>query len=105
MGSIADAIFSIGVLQAAVRVDENAFRFDPPLSTEKETAIMSPTVVYYAKVHLIFETNFWNETEEDQQYASTEQGYYPYYILDTDSPTIITVNVEMTWLSRWRVNQ
>ena len=95
-GSYAILTFSIGALQASVRGDSDAVRFDPPLPTDKQDAINSVTSVFYSKVFLTFDTPFWIETDEDQQilgYISNTRGYYPYFILDKNRPNIITADI------------
>lgn len=88
--------FSIGALQAAIRGDERAAQFEPPLPQWKQDAINSVIPVYYGKVHLVFNVSFWEETDKDQQilgYVSDQRGYYAYYIVDKHSPNTITVDV------------
>ena len=86
--------FSIGALHAAINEEENSVRFKPPLPDWKQG--MTATPVYYGKVHLLFNSSFWNVTTEDQQvlgYVSNERGYYAYYILDRLTPNVITVDM------------
>ena len=88
--------FSSGALQAAVRGDDNSVEFDPPLPQSKQDAINSATPIHYGKAFLIFNTTFWDETDEIQQtlgYVSDERGYYGYYVLDRNRPNTITVDV------------
>ena len=95
-GDYAITTFSIGVLQAAIREEEHAVHFEPPLPAAKQNAINSVTVVHYTKISLIFNTTFWNETDEDQQiihYASNERGEYPHFTLDKNSPNTILLGV------------
>jgi polyamine oxidase len=95
-GDYAITTFSSGVLQAAIREEEDAVHFEPPLPPAKQNAIDSVTLVHYTKISLIFNTTFWNETDEDQQiihYASNERGEYPYFTLDKNSPNTILVEV------------
>ena len=84
--------FSIGALHAAINEEENSVCFKPPLPDWKQGAIRNATPVYYGKVHLLFNSSFWNVTEEDQQvlgYVSKEA----YYILDKLTPNVITLDV------------
>ena len=88
--------FSSGVLQAAIRGDQNSVKFEPSLPQWKQDAINYISPVYYGKVFLVFPTRFWNETDEDQQilgYVADEKGYYGYYILDKNRPNTIIVDV------------
>ena len=88
--------FSIGALQAAINEEEDSVRFEPPLPEEKQQAINSITLVHYGRIHLIFNSTFWNETEDEQQilgYVDEKRGYYAYYILDKKNPNTITVDV------------
>ena len=89
--------FSIGVLQAAIDDKEDSvLRFEPPLPEEKQDAINSVTLVHYGKIHLIFNSTFWNVTEDEQQiigYVDEKRGYYAYYIFDKKNPNIITVDI------------
>ncbi|CAI8019318.1 Polyamine oxidase 1, partial [Geodia barretti] len=88
--------FSIGTLHAAVNKAENSVCFKPPLPTWKQDAIRNATPVFYGKVHLLFNSSFWNVTKEDQQvlgYVSNERGYYASYIIDKLTPNVITVDV------------
>ena len=88
--------FSIGALYATINEGENSLRFKPPLPDWKQDAIRNATPVYYGKVHLLFNSSFWNVTKEDQQvlgYISNERGYYAYFILDRLTPNATTVDV------------
>jgi polyamine oxidase len=88
--------FSTGALHAAVNKAENSVRFKPPLPDWKQDAIRNATPVFYGKVHLLFNSSFWNVTKEDQQvlgYVSNKRGYYAYYIIDKLTPNVITVDV------------
>ena len=87
--------FGIGALHAAVNEEENSVRFTPQLPHWKRDAIRNATPVFYGKVHLIFNTSFWNVTKNQQVlgYVSKDRGYYAYYILDRDTPNRITVDV------------
>ena len=95
-GLYAIVTFSTGVLQAAIREERNTVHFDPPLPQWKQDAINNATPVHYGKIHLIFDTTFWNVTEEDQQiwgHVSDQRGYYGYYVIDNNRPNQITVDV------------
>ena len=92
--------FSIGVLRASINDSQPSFfRFEPRLPQEKQDALNSIIPVHYGKIHLQFDTQFWNEIKDeyDQQilgYASNnERGYYPYFIFDKNRPYIITADV------------
>ena len=85
-GSHAIVTFSIGALQAALRGDENAVQFEPPLPQTKQDAINSMTPVHFGKIYLQFEESFWEESDVTRPatfgYVSDERGYYAYFILD-----------------------
>ena len=88
--------FSTGVLQAAIRGDQNSVEFEPPLPLWKQDAINSISPVYYGKIFLVFQTRFWNETNEDQQalgYVANQKGHYGYYLIHKNRPNTITVDV------------
>jgi polyamine oxidase len=89
--------FSAGVLQAAIRGDQDSVvEFDPPLPEWKQDAINKITPVYYGKVFLVFPETFWNETDEDQQvlgYVSDERGYFGFILLDKNRPNTVTVDI------------
>ena len=88
--------FSAGVLQEAIRGDQNSVKFEPSLPQWKQDAINYISPVFYGKIFLVFPTRFWNETDEDQQilgYVADERGYYGYYILDKNRPNTIIVDV------------
>ncbi|CAI8009421.1 Polyamine oxidase 1 [Geodia barretti] len=88
--------FSTGVLQAAIRGDQNSVKFEPPLPRWKQDAINHITPIVYGKIFLVFPTTFWNEIDGDQQllgYVADEKGYYGHYILDKNRPNTITVDV------------
>ena len=87
--------FSIGALHAAVNGENNSVRFEPPLPDWKQEAIRNTTPVQYGKVHLLFNTSFWNVTSHQQVlgYVAKERGYYAYYILDKNTPNVVTVDV------------
>ena len=53
-GDYAIVTFSIGVLQAAIRDEDNTVKFDPPLPEEKQEAINNVTLVYYERVYMQF---------------------------------------------------
>lgn len=106
-GNSSIVTFSIGVLQASIRGDESSVRFDPPLPQEKQAALRSVTPVHYGKIHLQFDTQFWDELSEDrcdtQLWNITEgqrilgyvadRGYYPYFIFDKNRPNTITADI------------
>ena len=95
-GQYAIVTFSTGVLQAAIREENNTVQFDPPLPQWKQDAINNATPVHYGKIHLIFNYTFWEVTDEDQQiwgYVSDQRGYYGYYVIDNNRPNQITVDV------------
>ena len=87
--------FSIGSLHAAVNKEENSVRFNPPLPGWKQDAIRNAMPVQYGKVRLLFNSSFWNVTEDQHVlgYVANERGYYAYYILDKSTPNVITVDV------------
>jgi polyamine oxidase len=87
--------FSIGALHAAVNKEKDSVRFEPPLPDWKQAAILNATPVFYGKVHLLFNTSFWNVTKDQQVlgYVSNDRGYYAYYILDRNTPNMVTVDV------------
>ena len=88
--------FSVGALHAAIHGKEPSVRFEPPLPQWKQDAIQNATPVQYGKIHLLFNTSFWNITDHTQQilgYVSDRRGYYAYYILDKSRPNTITVDV------------
>ena len=88
--------FSMGALQAAVSGEENSVQFDPPLPQSKQDAINMATPINYGKVFLVFESTFWEETDEDQQilgYVADERGYYGYFVLDKNRPHTVTVDI------------
>ena len=94
-GDYAIVTFSIGVLQAAIHNEDT---FAPQLPEEKETAINNVTLVHYGRIHLRFNA-FWNNTgycDKEQciiGYVSDKRGRYAYYILDSNRPDTITVDV------------
>ena len=95
-GSHAIVTFSIGALQAALRGDENAVHFEPPLPQTKQDAINSITAIQYTKIYLQFEASFWEESDATQQtfgYVSDEKGYYAYFIVDKHRPNTLAVDV------------
>ena len=87
--------FSIGALHAAVDGVNNSVHFQPPLPQWKQHAIKNAIPVQYGKVHLVFNTSFWNVTDNQQLlgYVSNKRGYYAYHILDKNTPNVVTVDV------------
>ena len=87
--------FSIGVLHAAIRGSNTSIQFKPPLPQWKQAAIKEAIPVQYGKVHMVFNTSFWNVTDKQQVlgYVSDKRGYYAYYILDKDRPNVVTVDI------------
>ena len=94
-GKYAIVTFSIGALHAAINKENNSVSFQPPLPDWKQDAIRNTTPVQYGKVHLLFNTSFWNVTKDQQVlgYVANERGYYAYYILDKNTPNMVTVDV------------
>ena len=94
-GDYAIITFSIGVLQAAIQDESYPVKFDPPLPQYKQDAINNVTLVHYGKIFLTFNESFWNETEGQQVlgYVSSQRGEYPYYVIDSNRPNVLTAIV------------
>ena len=98
-GNYSIVTFSIGALQASIRGDGSSVQFEPSLPKWKQDALNNITPVHYGKIHLQFDTQFWDEIlndEDDQQilgYVSNERGYYPYFIFDKNRPYTISTDV------------
>ena len=57
-GNYGIVTFSAGVLQAAIRGDQNSVQFEPPLPKWKQDAINNISAVFYGKIFLVFPERF-----------------------------------------------
>ena len=83
----------MGVLQSAVRGDAYAVQFEPELPMN---AINQVTMVHFVKIFLIFNEQFWEDTESDQQFfghVSETRGYYPIFFTVKNISNTIHVHV------------